>query len=218
MHFSRRLPAVLLLALAATSCTRLFYASMKKLGKEKKDILVSRILDGKKAQKEAADQFKTTLEAFQAVTAFNGGNLEKAYNKLNNQLEDAQDRAEKVHGRIQSIEKVSGDLFKEWGGEIDQMSNGKLKNESRQLLRDSEQRNRTLLRQMRASEDKMKPVLQAFRDQVIFLKHNLNAQAIQSLKTHAAGIDSGVAKLIHEIELANHEADQTIAGLDKASE
>ena len=52
---------------------------MKKLGKEKRDILVNRILDGKMAQQKAADQFKTALEAFQEVTKFDGGELENIF-------------------------------------------------------------------------------------------------------------------------------------------
>ena len=207
-----------LLLFTGTACTRIFYASMKKLGREKRDILVSRIVDAKKAETEASEQFKTALEAFQSVTQFSGGDIEKAYNKLNDEMKDAQGRANKVSDRIQSIDKVSKDLFKEWSGEIDQMSDGKLKNESRVLLRGSEQRQTELLRQMRVSEAKMKPVLQKLFDQVIFLKSNLNARAISSLKTHAASIDSDVTDLIKEIEKSNAEADKAIAGLTAASE
>jgi len=205
-------------AIASSGCTRLFYASMKKLGKDKRDILVSRILDAKKAQEEASKQFASALEAFQAVTNFNGGDLEKAYNKLNGEYESAQERAKKVTERVDAIDKVLKDLFKEWDGEIDKMSDGKLKNDSRALLRDSEQRNRELLRQMRASEAKMKPVLSEFYDHVVFLKHNLNAQAIGSLKTQATSSDGEVDSLIKEMETSNQAADRTIAGLNADSE
>lgn len=140
--------------------------------------------------------WKSALEAFQAVTNFNGGDLEKAYNKLNGELEDTQGRVKKVSDRIDGIEKVAKDLFKEWSGEIDKMSDGKLKNDSRSLLRGAELRNAGLLRQMHAGEARMKPVLQKFYDQVVFLKHNLNARAIGSLKKQAASIDSEVAALI----------------------
>ena len=95
---------------------------MKKLGKEKRDILVNRILDGKKAQEQAADQFKTALEAFVEVTKFDGGELEKSYKKLNKELERAEDRAKKVSDQIESIDKVARDLFKEWEKEIGEMS------------------------------------------------------------------------------------------------
>ena len=191
---------------------------MKKLGKEKRDILVNRIKDGKEAQEEAAEKFKTALEAFQEVTKFDGGDLEKMHKKLNKQLEEVDSRAHKVHDRVQSIDKVANDLFKEWGGEIEKMSEGKLKTESRKLLRDAENRQETLIRQMRSSEEKMTPVVQAFRDQVIFLKHNLNARAISSLKRTVLEIDDDVKALILEIEKSNREADRTIAGLSQASD
>ena len=35
---------------------------------------------------------------------------------------------------------------------------------------------------MRLAESRIEPVLKSFRDQVLFLKHNLNAKAIASLR------------------------------------
>lgn len=148
---------------------------MKKLGKDQRDILVSRILDAKKAQQDASKQFQSALEAFQAVTNFDGGDLEKSYKNVNGEYEDAASRAQEVSDRVDSIEKVSKDLFKEWGGEIEHMSEGRLKQDSRALLRKSEQRNHELVRQIRGSEQK-------FHDRVLFLKHDVNARAIGSLK------------------------------------
>ena len=214
----KSLTFVLAAVLISSSCTQIFYASMKKLGKDKRDILVSRILDAKKAQQDASKQFQSALEAFQAVTNFDGGDIEKAYNKLNGEYEDAASRAKKVSDRIDSIAKVSKDLFSEWSGEIDQMSEGRLKQDSRALLRNSEQRNHALVRQMRSSEAKMRPVLQKFRDRVLFLKHDLNARAIGSLKGQAGAIDLEVARLVKDIEVSNQAADNTIAGLTADSE
>ncbi len=210
----RRLVLIPLFLLSLSGCSQLYYSSMKKLGKEKRDILVNRILDGKKAQEQAAEQFKTALEAFVEVTKFDGGELEKSYKKLNKELERAEDRAKKVSDQIESIDKVARDLFKEWEKEIGEMSNGRLKTESNKLLSDSRSRHEQLIRQMQASEKKMQPVLTAFRDQVLFLKHNLNSKAIGSLKKSAIEIDNEVSSLIKEIEKSNEQADKTIAGLN----
>ena len=49
---------------------------------------------------------------------------------------------------------------------------------------------------MRKSESRMQPVVAAFKDQVLYLTHHLNAQAISSLKTTAAAIETEVAALI----------------------
>ncbi len=199
--------------LAAQGCSKLYYASMHKLGKEKRDILVQRIKDGKKDQDAAKEQLKTTLQAFQELTGFNGGNLEKVYNRLNGELERAQSRADKLSNQITSIDKVAGDLFAEWQKEIDGMQDPTLKRKSIGILADTKLRHAQYMRRMRQTEAKMVPILQRFRDQVTFLKHNLNAKAIQSLKVTAAKMDGDVAGLIGDIEVSSQEADKFIGTL-----
>lgn len=199
-------------------CSKLFYETAVKLGKEKRDILVSRVKDARRDQEEAKEQFKTTLEAFQSVTGFDGGKLAEVYKKLNKEFEKSEDRANDVGGRINAIEMVARDMFKEWGKEIDQMSDRSLKTQSRSLLRDTEVRYGTLIRKMRDSEKRMKPVLGAFRDQVLFLKHNLNARAIRSLKETSVKIGSDVTALIGEMEASIREADSFVASLGKETE
>lgn len=61
-------------------------------------------------------------------------------------------------------------MFREWGQEIDGMRNADLRNGSRTMLRDSQKRYAILIEKMRDSEERMQPVLRAFRDQVLFLK------------------------------------------------
>jgi hypothetical protein len=173
---------LLSLIIFSPSCARIYYEAMEKIGKEKRDILASRIAEGKKDQEKAKQQFQTTLEAFQAVTGFQGGNLERTYKKLNGEFENAEARANDVRNQIKSIEQVSKDMFREWGSEIDGMGNAALRNRSRGMLRDSQKRYGVLIQKMRDSQRRMEPVLKAFRDQVLFLKHNLNARAISSLK------------------------------------
>ena len=46
----RNLCFLLLATLVSSGCSSLYYASMKKIGKEKRDILAQRIMDGKKDQ------------------------------------------------------------------------------------------------------------------------------------------------------------------------
>lgn len=194
-------------------CERFYYSSMKKLGKEKRDILAGRIMDGKKDQEKAKEQIKTTMEAFQELTGFSGGNLEQVYKKLNGEYERAEARAKDVSERIESIDKVANDLFAEWNTEIDSMSDRQLKAQSQQMLRDTQQRQRTLMSKMRQVESRMQPVLRKFHDKVTFLKHNLNARAIASLKDTTVQINSDVTALVNQIDLSVKEADEFIKSL-----
>ena len=111
---SRQFGIACLLALTLTGCNSVYYKTMKTLGKEKRDILVKRIKDTKKDQEETKERLKTTMESFQELTGFQGGDLEKNYKRLNGDYEKAADQANKLHDRIQSIDQVSNDMFKEW--------------------------------------------------------------------------------------------------------
>ena len=212
-----RFSFVPLLVIAATGCSSLYYASMEKLGKEKRDILVKRLIEGKKDQDEAKKQIQTTLEAFQELTGFEGGDLEKVYNKLNGELKDAQGSARDLSNRIDSIDRVAKDMFREWTQEIAQMRNPKLKASSRRLLRDTERRHQQLMAKMREVEERMEPVIRTFEDRVLFLKNNLNARAIRSLKKTNLEMDRDVSALVSQIDASIAEADAFIDSLKKES-
>ncbi len=217
---SRRPTTLLALLVAATlflaGCTALFYKTMRTLGKEKRDILVSRVQDAKKDQEQTKEKLKTTMENFQAITGFQGGSLEKSYKRLNSSYEDAAGQASKLHDKIESIDHVSKDLFNEWQGEINDMKNPRLKARSSVLLRNAKTRQAAYMRAMRKTEDKIAPVLTAFHDQVLFLKHNLNARAIGSLKDTTASIQTNVADLIQSIDDSSAEADNLINTLNQS--
>ena len=197
-------------------CSSVYYKTMQKLGKEKRDILVQRVKDTKKDQEETKEQLKTTMEKFQELTGFQGGDLEKSYKKLNDEYERASGQANKLHERIKSIDQVSNDLFSEWKNEINEMRNSQLKSRSTVMLRDAKDRQATYMKAMRKTEDQMTPVIAAFHDQVLFLKHNLNARAIGSLKGTSAKINTDVATLIKSIDSSMQEADKLIASLSSA--
>jgi hypothetical protein len=202
-----------LLLLLLTSCSSLYYNAMEKIGKEKRDILVQRIVDGKKDQEAAKKQLKTTLEAFQELTGFEGGNLEKVYKKLSGEFADSEKRAKDLSDRIASIDQVAKDLFAEWDKEISAMKDKSLRTRSQQMLRETRARHQQYLKRMQQTDKKMQPVLQGFRDQVLFLKHNLNARAIGSLKATATKMDGEVGVLIQDIEGSMREADSFIDSL-----
>src|SRR5262245_5567115 len=106
----RRLALVALFSILG-SCTQLYYKAQEKIGNEKRDILIDRIRKGRHEQQEAKEQFKTTLEAFQSATGFQGGKTEEIYKKLKHEYDEAASRSRKVTERIASIEQVSGDMF-----------------------------------------------------------------------------------------------------------
>jgi hypothetical protein len=62
----------------------------------------------------------------------------------------------------------------------------------------------------RRAEQSMAPVLVKFRDHVLYLKHNLNAQAIASLKGEAISIQNDISRLIEDMNASIQQADSFI--------
>jgi hypothetical protein len=206
--------AVLLLA----SCQTAYYAAMEKLGYPKRDLLVSRIQLARDSQQEAKEQFQSALERFSAVVHFRGGELEAKYTQLSAELERSEARAHTVHQRIAAVEDVAEALFKEWEAELAQYTQESLRRASARQLAQTRQRYTPLMRTMKRAEAKMEPVLAAFRDQVLFLKHNLNARAIASIRQEGMTVETEITALIRAMEAAIAEADAFIKALDQGQE
>lgn len=202
------LPALFLV----TGCQTAQYAMLEKVGVEKRDIFTSRMKAAQKAQTDAKDQFEDALDAFRSVVNFDGGDLDSAYSKLKSQYERSSAKAANVSDRIDSVERVSGDMFKEWRGEIDQFKSESLRRSSRQKYDDKIRKYDQLMAKMRSAEASMQPVLGAFRDRVLFLKHHLNAEAISALRGELSEIEMDVGSLIADMSEAIEEADAFIQG------
>ena len=206
----RRLLAILLVLAFTPSCSTMYYNTMEKFGIHKRDIMVDRVKNAQKSQREAKELFKSALAQFSALVNVKGGDLQKVYDKLNAKYEDCDTQAKDIHDRIAAVEDVSSALFKEWKSELDQYSNPQLKHASERELKQAQIQYKELIAAMRKAESKIHPVLAVMHDQVLFLKHNLNARAIASLKDELANVELKVNDLLKEMEDAINEADSFI--------
>ncbi len=193
--------------LAVTGCDTAYYGFWDKLGVQKRDIMVKRVESARDAEKQAQEQFKSALDHFRAVVTIEGGELEKRYDELQGQYDKSSERAQAVTKRINDVQGVAEDLFKEWQDELGQYQSPELRAASGKQMKATRQRYDAFMKQMREAEKVMHPVLAKFHDQVLFLKHNLNAKAVGSLKTEHQRIETDVAKLIEEMEAAIQHAD-----------
>jgi ElaB/YqjD/DUF883 family membrane-anchored ribosome-binding protein len=210
-----RTPVALLL-LTLASCQSAYYGTMEAFGVHKREILVDRVGDARDEQKEAKDQFQSALKRFQELTGHQGGDLEALYDKLNAEYEGCESQAKDVSSHIDSVEDVADAMFREWKEELEQYSDQGLRDQSETKLRETKARCRDLVAVMRKAERAMRPVLSAFKDRVLFLKHNLNAQAIASLQGHAATLENDIGKLVEQMEAAIREANAFIDSMPKS--
>jgi hypothetical protein len=207
----RQLTGLILLILGLTGCQQAYYATMEKFGVEKREILVDRVKDARDAQVEGQQQFKDALDELSQLLKFHGGDLQQKYEALDAEYQQSVKAAELVSSRINKVESVADALFNEWRDELEHYQNASLKAQSKQKLVSTEKQFSQLLKKMRSAEKKMQPVLKIMYDNVLFLKHNLNAKAIGSIQTDFAGLQQDVSSLISEMNKAIADSNAFIA-------
>lgn len=207
----RSLPIALLLLLAG--CSTAYYGAMEKFGIAKRDILADRVQETRESQQEAKEQFADALQRFLAVTKTEGGDLQKKYDELNGQLKRSEAQAKEVRDRIAAVEDVAEALFREWKQELGQYSSAALRADSERQLASTRQRYDALITLMRRAASRMDPVLTTFRDQVLYLKHNLNARALAQLDSTNRTLEADISRLISEMEASIREAENFIREL-----
>lgn len=194
-------------------CASTYYDALETLGVHKRDIFVDRIEESLEVQKEGQAQFESALEQFKATIDFDGGGLEKAYNLFNDEYEDSEDAAKAISAHIASVESVADALFEEWSDELDLYSSPSLRRASERQYLATQKKYRRLLASMQRVEDSMQPVLATMRDNVLFLKHNLNARAIDALKGELGSINRDVSTLVKNMQRSIQESEAFITTL-----
>ena len=199
-----------LLALVLCGCSSVVYSAYEKVGVYKRDLLKKRVIAARDEEKKAGEQFQDALTKLRAMYGNTGSNLEKAYDQLQGEYNDSAARAESVRKRVRDVETVAADLFREWEKEIDEIQTASMRTTSRDQLRQTRTRYNEMYAALKRAEESMAPVLTKLKDHVLFLKHNLNAQAIASLKGEAVSIQTEIGKLIDDMNKSIQRADEFI--------
>lgn len=191
---------------ALSACSTAYYSTLEKFGIEKRDVLVDRVEEVTEAQEEGQEEFVDALEEFRSVLNVPSSELSDAYDRIKSAYDDSLDAADTIKDRIESVESVADKLFVEWDDELNQYSDAKLRNQSAGQLRDTKTRYGKMLKQMHQSRNRLDPVLSIMKDQVLFLKHNLNSQALGSLSSEVRRIDANVSQLLNSMQASIKES------------
>lgn len=202
-----------LLLPSLTACSNIYYSTMERFGYEKRDILVTRVERSRDAQSAAQETFRGALERYQSVIDTPESDLRQRYEEVLSAYQDSEDAAANVRRRIDDVEEVAGDLFNEWQDELARYTNQDLRRSSERQLTETQAQYQRLITQMRQTEERMEPVLRAFEDQMLYLRHNLNAQAIGALQGELANIRNNVNQLIENMATSIDESEAFIRQL-----
>ena len=209
---------LLFMPFGLSSCDKAYMATMEKMGYAKRDILSSRVKSARDAQEDAKQEIQSTLEQFGKVVSYEGGDLEATYKKLNGELDNSEDGAKTVRKKIADVESVADALFSEWETELGQYSNADLRRKSQAKLTQTKSRYKEMLGAMKRAEQRIEPILKPLRDQVLYLKHNLNARALAAIKGELVKVDARVDQLVKDMNRSIAEADKFIQSMEKESD
>lgn len=190
-----------------------YYNTKESMGQHKRDLVVLHVEQACSSLERSRDQFEDTLDKFKTVICVPETSLDHKYKLLKRQYDFCQMRADEVGHKIVAIKTVSEALFAEWDAELKLYESRTLRSRSSQQLKASRQHYAKLIKSLSKAESKISPVLAAFRDQVLFLKHNLNAQAIAALQHEFVGISLDISQLIEVMEKTINEANQFVSVL-----
>jgi len=207
------LVVLIFLILFVGGCSKAYYGAMEKVGVHKRDILVDRVENARDAQTEAQAQFKDALAQFGSVIKIESTDLKDAYEKLDAEYDESKEAAKNVSDRIDKVESVAEDLFIEWEEELNLYKNSAMRRSSAQKLQGTRVRYKQMLVSMKRAEKSMEPVLRTFQDNVLFLKHNLNAQAIGSLRSEFSNLKVEIDGLVKNMNDAILTSNQFIKDL-----
>ena len=200
-----------LITLSTTSCRTAYYGVMGKFGIEKRDLLQSNVVAVKAIQEAVQGQFTSALDRYMAVVDVNGSTkLEKQYKKLDKEYNQCAKTVNKLDNKVKDFERLSRDLMKEWKKELKQYSNKEMKKSSAAKMNNTGKKLDALLVSMNQSLATTKPVLKQLHDQVLFLKHNLNSQAIAGLQQESAKIKAEVDKVVANMNASIAESQKFI--------
>ncbi|KZN51031.1 DUF2959 domain-containing protein [Pseudoalteromonas luteoviolacea] len=197
------------------SAQNAYYSAWEQVGVHKRDILVDRVEDTQQSQQTSQQEFQNALERLSVLIDFDGGELQSVYEQLNSDFEASEKAAQSVTDNIDKVESVADALFEEWETELEQFSNPKLKRSSEQKLRQTQRQYDKLLRSMRKSESKMQPVLDSMKDNVLYLKHNLNAQAIAAIRGEFTNLKRDIQGLITDMNRSIADSTAFIEQMNK---
>ncbi len=209
--------SLLALTFTLSGCESVYYSAMEKVGFHKRDILIDRVEETKESQQESQEEFQSALEGLTTLIDFKGGELQKTYDALNDDYQSSLKAANEVSTNIDKVEEVANALFDEWSDELEQYKSASLKRQSSQKLAETQRQFTTLLRSMRNAESKMEPVLSSLNDNVLYLKHNLNAQAVSEIKGEFTNLKRDIQQLMNDMNESIAESNKFIKQMNSGS-
>jgi hypothetical protein len=213
MSHVRILALIPMLLAVLMGCQDPYYDTMEAFGKHKRALLISRIESTKQELVAGRAAFDQAATGFRNLVNSAPGAYRDSFEDAEDDYEECEDRSRALRRRIQSVEGVAEALFKEWENELANYTSGSLRRTSRDQLRTAREKYDDMIAAMNRAADSTEPVLIFFKDQSLFLKHNLNGSSLASLKEETPRMEEEMKLLQERLEHAEALASEFITVL-----
>lgn len=210
---SRTRAATLLLALAAfaaTGCRSTYYKTMEGFGREKREILASRLEDAADVMQAARDELRVGRDELDAAGALRGDERrerERRYDRLRRATEGARRHADGLRDEVAGAERVGNDLFKEWREEAERLSDPALRASSAANLEATKERYLELVALLHRAQRALGAVIEPLEERTLAVKHALTAPAdAAATLPPATQLDGDLRQVLTDLDAAIAEA------------
>jgi hypothetical protein len=166
-----------------------------------------------KAVADTKLQLVKTLDIYNALMADDAKDRKKLYNSLQKEMENTEKRRATIGEVAATMSAEADTLFKQWTDSAAAIENADLRKKSEERLAATKASYAEIGTVGQKASDLYGPFMKDLQDQVTFLGHDLNAEAVASLKPEAAKINEAASKLIQSIDDTITTANTNIGAL-----
>jgi len=196
----------LVLILSSQGCNNsLGYSFQEAMGTPKRQVLLSRVQDTRDSLKETKKTFASAMQQFGSVYKESGAKLENKYVILKKEYDTCNSKASELRGQIANVKSIGQVLFQEWQKELDQFTNEQMRKLSEVKMQQTREKYVTMTDSMDRVSARITPVMNSMNDQLLNIKHSLNALIVVSLEEELTQLRGHMDSLSADIDASvNH--------------
>ena len=194
--------------------TTSYYKTKALFGVEKRELLFQSVQAAKESLQETKSAFQEASKNINVVINIKDEKMLERYARLEEAYENCESEADDVKGQLDTMDDMAEAFFSQWMEEMELYTNESFRNASKNKYNQMRKCFNKLSKTLRDVEIKFKPTLSGLRDQVLFLKHNINAQSVASLEDELVTVDADIDALIRSLDNAIKEADDFITSMN----
>lgn len=198
---------------ALTGCGSVYYDTIEALGQPKRQVLVSRVQDTRDTMKEAKKTYTSAMQQFGSVTKVGGTQLENKYKILKKEYDACNSKASELRSQISNVKSVGRVLFQEWQRELDQFTHEQMRKLSEAKMQQTRDKYAVMIESMDRTSARITPVLESMNDQLLNIKHSLNALIVVSLEEELIQLRKNMDNLIVDIDTAVEQSNAFIGSM-----